>query len=123
MTRRQLYMALATIAGHHCYDGKRFVQTKRIGGEHLKHVQRKMLVLLQKLDYQRFASDFRGVEIHRSRDEVGVPDAITQSMVEFFETVQSGVRDLPTPPPDLTGVYAWNVDGLIPLPELPPADE
>lgn len=58
MTTKQIYSALAKIAGHRCYDGKKFMRSKRIGDEHREVIQRRLMVLLQKLDYGRAMNDF-----------------------------------------------------------------
>jgi hypothetical protein len=58
MTPKQIYAALAKIAGHKCHDGKRFLVSERVGGEHRKIIQRRVLTLMEKIDYGRTVNDF-----------------------------------------------------------------
>ena len=68
MTKKQIYSELAKIAGHLCYDGKKFIEAKRLGPDHLALVQRKMAALLQKLYYDRASADFGGIFERAYRD-------------------------------------------------------
>lgn len=65
MTHRQMYTCLAKIAGHKCYDGKKLLLTKRVGKDHLPIIQRRIMALLEKLDYDKTRHDFREVYLER----------------------------------------------------------
>jgi hypothetical protein len=78
MTNRQIYQALARMAAHRCYDGKKFLVSKRIGGDHLESVQNQMLVLMQKVSYERTLGDFGHAMMERMRERARSEQNIAQ---------------------------------------------
>lgn len=58
MTPKQIYTALAVIAGHPCSDGENFIHSHRVTREHLRVIQTRLSTLMTKLNYMRFAHDF-----------------------------------------------------------------
>jgi hypothetical protein len=84
VTNRQIYQALARMAGHKCYDGKKFLVSKRVGGDHLESVQNQMLVLMQKVSYQRCLADFSRVIMERQVEPV-----LAQNMAQNAQFYQS----------------------------------
>lgn len=102
MTKKQIYSALAAIAAHGCYDGKKFVRSGRVGKEALGAVQKKIRVLLEKLDYQRTQYDFRDLyrdgvmpsqRIHEVR-EVPAEDHSNTAPPLTAESMRSAARSM-----------------------------
>lgn len=58
MTPRQMYSELAKIAGHGCGDNRPFLRSQGVSMAHIKIIQRKMRVLLEKINYERTCLDF-----------------------------------------------------------------
>lgn len=64
MTSRQLYSELAKVAGVKCDNGESFLHCESLTARDAKEVQRKLIVLMEKCDYDRTHRDFsRGVRV------------------------------------------------------------
>lgn len=59
MTPKQMYSELAKIAGKECESGSIFVKTENVTGQELQKIQKSILALLDKLNYDRTNRDFR----------------------------------------------------------------
>lgn len=81
MTPRQIYGDLAKIAGHRCTNGKMFVDTDRVGREHLRIVQNRLLALMEKIEYYRTHRDFRGISPRARTQVVSTPTNFERSTV------------------------------------------
>lgn len=88
-----MYTHLAKLAAHRCYDGKKFVYSERIGKDHLPVLQRRIMALLEKLDYNRARSDFREaysspIRIHGGNAPIRIEPIFYSSNNDPFDTIR-----------------------------------